>query len=69
MSEGAQPPEELKFISTYLLRGKEVETKDPIISYYCRLYAVKLAVEKSPTSKEAQTFILDLMDHLEKVSP
>lgn len=61
-------PEELKYIATYLLRAKEVEAKDPIVSYYCRLFAVKLAVEKGATSKEAQAFILSLMDGLEEVA-
>lgn len=67
----SEVPESLKFIQNYLLRAKEVETKDPIISYYCRFYAAKAAIEKiqdgTSKNKEAEVFVLGLMDQLDKV--
>ncbi|KAJ3359213.1 hypothetical protein HDU91_004982 [Kappamyces sp. JEL0680] len=60
-------PDELKSLSSFLLRANEVNDKDPVVAYYCRLYAVKLAVERAPTAKDSQGFILGLMDRLEKV--
>ncbi|KAJ2999979.1 hypothetical protein HDV02_001236 [Globomyces sp. JEL0801] len=60
------PPAELKFIITYLQRAKELDEKEPIISYYCRYYALKLAVEKGAKSKEAEGYLLSLMDKVEK---
>lgn len=62
-----EAPEELKFCNNFLLRAKEIKDKDAVVAYYCRLYAVKLAVEKGAKSKESQTFLLSLMDQLEKV--
>lgn len=61
------PPEELKFTTTFLQRAKELQAKEPIVSYYCKLYACKLSIEKSPKSPEAKSFLLTLMDELEKV--
>ena len=67
----SEVPESLKFLQNYLLRAKEVETKDPIISYYCRFYAAKAAIEKiqngTAKNKDAEVFVLGLMDQLDKV--
>ncbi len=31
-------PEELKFINPYLQRGQETRKKEPVISYYCKIF-------------------------------
>ncbi|KAJ3279342.1 hypothetical protein HK104_001544 [Borealophlyctis nickersoniae] len=60
------PPDELKFVNTYLQRAAELQTKEPIVAYYCKFYAAKLAIDKNAKSKDAQLFLLNLMDDLEK---
>ncbi len=60
------PPAELKFISTYLQRAHELETREPIISYYCKYYAARQAIEHGSTSKESQEFLVQLLDKLEQ---
>ncbi|KAJ3036196.1 hypothetical protein HDV00_002992 [Rhizophlyctis rosea] len=60
------PPDELKFINTYLQRAAELQTKEPIVAYYCNYYAAKQAIDKGAKSKESQAFLLHLMDDLEK---
>ncbi|KAI9105631.1 Vta1 like-domain-containing protein [Phlyctochytrium arcticum] len=60
------PPEELKYINAYLQRAQELSSKEPIVAYYCKYYAAKLAIEKGNKSKEAQIFLLTLMDELEQ---
>ncbi|KAJ3276854.1 hypothetical protein HDV01_002909 [Terramyces sp. JEL0728] len=60
-----EPPPELKSVSTYLIRGKELEDKEPIVSYFCYLYATKLSISLGAKSKESQQFISSLMDKLE----
>ncbi|KAJ3053622.1 hypothetical protein HK097_003815 [Rhizophlyctis rosea] len=62
------PPEELKFINTYLQRANELQAKEPIVAYWCKYYAAKLALEKGgdQKSKEAKTYLLHLMDDIEK---
>ena len=67
----AESPEALKFIQNYILRAKEVESKDPVVAYYCRFYAAKAAIEKiqnGPKDKEAEVYVFGLMDQLDKVS-
>ncbi|KAJ3257456.1 Vacuolar protein sorting-associated protein vta1 [Boothiomyces macroporosus] len=61
-----EPPPELKSVSTYLIRGKELEDKEPIVSYFCYLYATKLSISLGAKSKESQQFISSLMDKLEQ---
>ncbi|KND01035.1 uncharacterized protein SPPG_04128 [Spizellomyces punctatus DAOM BR117] len=60
------PPDELKFVNAYLQRAQELQTKEPIVAYYCKYYAAKLAIDKGGKSKEAQLFLLGLMDELEQ---
>ncbi|TPX72268.1 hypothetical protein SpCBS45565_g00665 [Spizellomyces sp. 'palustris'] len=60
------PPDELKFVNAYLQRAHELQTKEPIVAYYCKYYAAKLAIDKGGKSKEAQLFLLGLMDELEQ---
>jgi vacuolar protein sorting-associated protein VTA1 len=60
-------PADLKFINTYLQRSKELKDRDPVISYYCKLYAVKLAIQKENRSPEAKKFLINLMNLLEEV--
>ncbi|KAI8929796.1 Vta1 like-domain-containing protein [Entophlyctis helioformis] len=66
MASLPEPPEDLKFIGTYLQRAKELQTREPIVAYYCNYYAAKQAIEKGSTSKDSQMFLLSLLDALEQ---
>lgn len=60
-------PPSLKPIQHYLKTASEHDKRDPIVAYYCRLYAMQNGMEIDKSSKEAKTFLFSLMDHLEKV--
>ena len=36
------PPDSLKPIKPYLERGAELATRDPLVAYHCRLYALQV---------------------------
>ncbi|KAI9355957.1 Vta1 like-domain-containing protein [Zopfochytrium polystomum] len=59
-------PEDLKFISGFLQRAEELQTRDPVVSYYCNYYAAKLAIERNAQSHQSQAFLMNLLDVLEK---
>ncbi|KAI8917081.1 Vta1 like-domain-containing protein [Powellomyces hirtus] len=62
---GGAPPDELKFVTPYLQRSQELQGKEPIVAYYCKYYAVKLAVEKGMQSKEGKAYLFSIMDEIE----
>ncbi|KAI9008091.1 Vta1 like-domain-containing protein [Gaertneriomyces semiglobifer] len=66
MSVPTPPPAELKFINPYLQRARELQSKEPIVAYWCKFYAAKLAIDKSVKEKECQIFLLNLMDEMEQ---
>ncbi|VVC29069.1 Vacuolar protein sorting-associate protein Vta1/Callose synthase, N-terminal domain [Cinara cedri] len=66
MAQLPECPETLKKIQHYLKIASEHDAKDPIISYWCRLYALQTALTLDKSSKEAKTFLVSLMDWLEK---
>lgn len=59
-------PADLKFITTYLQRAKELNEREPIIAYYCQLYCVKLAIQKEVRSPESKQYLISLMNILEE---
>lgn len=66
MAQLVECPESLKRIQHHLKIALEHDAKDPIISYWCRLYALQTALTIDKTSKEAKIFLVSLMDWLEK---
>ncbi|KAJ3217741.1 hypothetical protein HK099_005359 [Clydaea vesicula] len=58
-------PVDLKNIQPFLQRSSELQKREPIVSYYCLYYAVKLAIEKGPT-ENSRSFLSKLLDHLEQ---
>lgn len=60
-------PPALRFLSTTLTRGKELEIADPVISYYCKLHAAQqiLAQNLHKTDAEAADFVGALLDQVE----
>lgn len=59
-------PASLKPIQHYLKTANEHDKRDPVVSYYCQLYAMQNGMEVDKKSKEARTFLFALMDYLEK---
>jgi len=65
LSLPAAPPS-LKAIGHYLKTANEHETRDPVITYWCRLSALQNGLKLDKKSKEALALLLPLMDWLEK---
>ncbi|TGZ82063.1 DUF605-domain-containing protein [Ascodesmis nigricans] len=64
-----KPPDDLESITPFILRGKQMIRADPIITYWCFHWAMKLAWElqesRQEKSDEARHYMLALMDELE----
>ncbi|XP_072178092.1 vacuolar protein sorting-associated protein VTA1 homolog [Diadema setosum] len=58
-------PESLKSIRPFLLVAKEHDTRDPVIAYFCRCYAVEIAVKMKDRPPEVTGYLVSLMDQLE----
>jgi vacuolar protein sorting-associated protein VTA1 len=60
-------PASLKAIKPYLERATELQDKDPVVAYHCRLYALQEAMRlRANLPKEDMGFVMTLMDTLEK---
>jgi len=66
MAQIPECPESLKKIQHHLKIALEHDSKDPVISYWCRLYALQTALALDKSSKDAKLFLVSLMDWLEK---
>lgn len=63
----ADLPASLKAIKPYLERGEEIVSRDPVVAYHCRLFALQEAMQiRSNIPKTDMPFIIRLMDDLEK---
>ena len=60
-------PTSLKPIGHYFKTANEHETRDPVITYWCRLTALQNGLKLDKKSKEALAVLIPLMDWLEKV--
>jgi vacuolar protein sorting-associated protein VTA1 len=62
-----QIPSALKTILPYIQRANELQPKAPLVSFYCKTYAVQLGIEliKGNKDKETQLYLINLMDQLE----
>lgn len=65
MSDQNPPPAELKFMQPYLQRSTELKDRDPVVAYYCTLYALKQGIALRTKSKDSNSFLGDVMDQLE----
>ena len=60
-------PVSLKSVKPYIERAGELQAKDPIVAYHCRLYALQEAMKaRASIPKEDMGFVITLMDALEK---
>ncbi|ELT88009.1 hypothetical protein CAPTEDRAFT_178049 [Capitella teleta] len=58
-------PAVLKPVQHYLKTATEHEKRDPVVAYYCRLFAVQSAMGIDRKSSDCRAFIVGLMDQLE----
>lgn len=64
-------PVELNFLVPFLLRASEMAEAQPVLAYYCKYYAVSLALKGGPTkfkrTSQTDAFLAKLFDDLEEV--
>lgn len=60
-------PPQLKAIQHYLRTAQEHEQRDPVVSYYCRLYAMQTGMKLDSKTPECRKFLVKLMDQLESM--
>ncbi|PAA83167.1 hypothetical protein BOX15_Mlig013022g1 [Macrostomum lignano] len=60
----ATPPS-LKGINIFLKTATEIESRDPIVAYYCRLHALEKGMSIDKRSPDARQFLTSLMGQLE----
>ncbi|XP_044172966.1 vacuolar protein sorting-associated protein VTA1 homolog isoform X2 [Acropora millepora] len=61
-----QVPASLKAISSYLKTAQEYDKRDPIVAYFCRLFAMQKGIKIDSKGKDSRAFLLEMMDQLEK---
>ncbi|XP_069141119.1 vacuolar protein sorting-associated protein VTA1 homolog isoform X2 [Argopecten irradians] len=60
-------PAKLKALQHYLKTATEHDKRDPVVAYYCRLYAMQKGMEIDKKSSECRTFLVTLMDYMEQL--
>ncbi|KAL4649172.1 hypothetical protein GN956_G7664 [Arapaima gigas] len=60
----AAPPQ-LKAIQHHLRTAQEHDKRDPVVAYYCRLYAMQTGMKLDSKTPECRKFLVKLMDQLE----
>ncbi|XP_071323640.1 vacuolar protein sorting-associated protein VTA1 homolog isoform X3 [Trachinotus anak] len=58
-------PAQLKPIQHHLRTAQEHEKRDPVVAYYCRLYAMQTGMKLDSKTPECRKFLVKLMDQLE----
>ncbi|XP_029966297.1 vacuolar protein sorting-associated protein VTA1 homolog isoform X3 [Salarias fasciatus] len=60
-------PAPLKAIQHHLRTAQEHEKRDPVVAYYCRLYAMQTGMKLDSKTPECRKFLVKLMDQLESM--
>uniref|UniRef100_A0A3Q3XC17 Vacuolar protein sorting-associated protein VTA1 homolog n=1 Tax=Mola mola TaxID=94237 RepID=A0A3Q3XC17_MOLML len=60
-------PPQLKAIQHHLRTAQEHEQRDPVVAYYCRLYAMQTGMKLDSKTPECRKFLVKLMDQLESM--
>uniref|UniRef100_UPI0037E7F128 vacuolar protein sorting-associated protein VTA1 homolog isoform X2 n=1 Tax=Semicossyphus pulcher TaxID=241346 RepID=UPI0037E7F128 len=60
-------PPQLKSIQHHLRTAQEHEKRDPVVAYYCRLYAMQTGMKLDSKTPECRKFLIKLMDQLESM--
>ncbi|XP_070808273.1 vacuolar protein sorting-associated protein VTA1 homolog [Pituophis catenifer annectens] len=58
-------PPQFKPIQHFLRTAQELEKREPVVSYYCRLYAMQTGMKIDSKNPECRKFLCKLMDQLE----
>ncbi|XP_063078971.1 vacuolar protein sorting-associated protein VTA1 homolog isoform X2 [Engraulis encrasicolus] len=58
-------PPQLKAVQHHLRTAQEHDQRDPVVSYYCRLYSMQTSMKLDSKSPECRKFLIKLMDQLE----
>ncbi|KAG8444178.1 hypothetical protein GDO86_009383 [Hymenochirus boettgeri] len=58
-------PQQFRSLQHHLRTAQEHEKRDPVVSYYCRLYAMQTGMKIDSKTPECRKFLLKLMDQLE----
>ncbi|KPV77422.1 uncharacterized protein RHOBADRAFT_51277 [Rhodotorula graminis WP1] len=62
----ADVPSDLKAVSPYLARARELTKAEPVIAYWCTFHALQQAMSLRSSAPESQAFLISLMDQLEE---
>ncbi|XP_056150823.1 vacuolar protein sorting-associated protein VTA1 homolog isoform X2 [Lampris incognitus] len=60
-------PPQLKTIQHHLRTAQEHDKRDPVVAYYCRLYAMQTGMKLDSKTPECRKFLVKLMDQLESM--
>ncbi|KAJ2816367.1 hypothetical protein GGI24_005743 [Coemansia furcata] len=60
----AKKPDYIKLVEPYIQRAQETKAVDPVVSYFCKYYAARLAIT-SNSSNDRDTYLAQLLDQLE----
>ncbi|XP_035534259.1 vacuolar protein sorting-associated protein VTA1 homolog isoform X2 [Morone saxatilis] len=60
-------PPQLRAIQHHLRTAQEHEQRDPVVAYYCRLYAMQTGMKLDSKTPECRKFLVKLMDQLESM--
>ncbi|KAG7508252.1 hypothetical protein JOB18_007845 [Solea senegalensis] len=60
-------PAQLRSIQHHLRTAQEHENRDPVVAYYCRLYAMQTGMKLDSKTPECRKFLVKLMDQLESM--
>uniref|UniRef100_A0AAV2KF76 Vta1/callose synthase N-terminal domain-containing protein n=1 Tax=Knipowitschia caucasica TaxID=637954 RepID=A0AAV2KF76_KNICA len=58
-------PAPLRAVQHHLRTAQEHEQRDPVVAYYCRLYAMQTGMKLDSKTPECRQFLIKLMDQLE----
>nr|XP_061806930.1 vacuolar protein sorting-associated protein VTA1 homolog [Nerophis lumbriciformis] len=60
-------PAQLRAVQHHLRTAQEHEKRDPVVAYYCRLYAMQTGMKLDSKTPECRKFLVKLMDQLESM--
>ncbi|KAI3635449.1 hypothetical protein MIR68_006087 [Amoeboaphelidium protococcarum] len=60
-----QPPAQLKQLGPFLQRSQELQSRAPVVSYYCKYYAAKMGLAVKDRDKDSTQYLVKLLDQLE----
>ncbi|CAL8315380.1 unnamed protein product [Lota lota] len=58
-------PAQFKAVQHHLRTAQEHDKRDPVVAYYCRLYAMQTGMKLDSKTPECRKFLVKLMDQLE----